>query len=52
MAGRNFLAEGMSQREWNIVQDAKREAERLCGDSLSNKEFLVAMCNDTRWRKK
>jgi hypothetical protein len=48
---RSFLAEGLSQREWNVVQDAKREAERQTGQDLSNKEFLVAVCNDTRWRK-
>lgn len=52
MNGRNFLAEGIPQREWDIIQDAKREAERQCGDSLTNREFLVALCNDTRWRKK
>ncbi|MGP8075026.1 MAG: hypothetical protein ACLP74_08465 [Thermoplasmata archaeon] len=46
--GRNFLAEGLSQREWNIVQDAKRNAERQTGTDLSNKEFLVAVCNRCR----
>jgi len=49
---RAFLAESISQREWDIVQDAKRDAERQTGTDLSNREFLLALCNDTRWRKK
>jgi hypothetical protein len=50
--GRTFLAKGLSPWEWNSVQDAMRDAERQTGTDLSNKEFLVAVCNDIRWRKK
>ena len=45
--GRNFLAQGLTQREWNIVADAKREAEKRAGKDLLNKEFLVEICNRT-----
>jgi len=48
---RTFKAEGLTRREWNIVEDARREAERQQGTSLSNKELLISLCNDTRWRK-
>ena len=51
MRERAFLAKGLTGAEWSIVEKAKLEAERQSGSRLSNREFLVAVCNDTRWRK-
>ena len=51
--GRDFKAVELSQREWDIVEDARREAERVAGQSFTNREFLLLMANDTsaKWRK-
>ena len=50
---RTWKATGLSQKEWDVVEDARREAERRVGDSFTNKEFLLLMANDTsaKWRK-
>lgn len=52
--GRTWTALELSQREWDIVEDARRDAEKHAGQSFTNKEFLLLMANDTsaKWRKK
>jgi hypothetical protein len=40
---RDFKALNLSVREWNLVEDARRKAERKTGTSLTNKELLLAL---------
>ena len=49
---RTFKVEGLSQSDWNRVEDSRRMAERVLGP-LTNKEFLMTLVNDTSpsWRK-
>ena len=50
---RTFKAEGLSQKEYDIVEDARRAAEKGSGQSLTNRELLLLLANDpeAKWRK-
>jgi len=40
---RDFKAPRLSSKEWNRVEDVRREAERKSGSSLTNKELLLLL---------
>lgn len=45
--GRTFKAEGLSKREWGIVETARSDIRERTGVEPSNKELLLLMANDT-----
>ena len=53
MGERTFKVPNLTPREWNLVEDARRAAERKLETSVTNKELLMLLVNDTapKWRK-
>ena len=52
--GRTFKAEGLSPREWGLVERARTDAKRNLDVEPTNKELLLLLVNDTApsWRRK
>ncbi|MCI4357383.1 MAG: hypothetical protein L3K18_09680 [Thermoplasmata archaeon] len=45
-SAKDFKAPGLTPKEWNRVEDVRRNAERKSGQSLTNKELLLLLVGD------
>jgi hypothetical protein len=46
-SARDFKALGLTPREWNRVEDVRRNAERKSGGPLTNKELLLLLVGNS-----